>query len=203
MRSLGRLHDHFYKERTRALKTIIKYWLLIAVIITGCSGLIYAVVQQDLRQSADDPQIQMAEDAAAKLAGGQQAQSIVPTEKVDIAKTLAPYIIVFDATGKPIASSAQLNGQTPTIPPGVFDYVRQHGEDRITWQPQPGVRSAVVVTQFQGQNSGFVLAGRSLREVEIREDDILHIVEVGWLGMLLVSLLATVIIFRFTEEIRR
>ena len=131
-----------------------------AVIITGCSGLIYAVGQQDLRQSADDPQIQMAEDAAAKLAGGQQVQSIVPTEKVDIAKSLAPYIIVFDATGKPIASSAQLDGQTPTIPPGVFDYVRQHGEDRITWQPQPGVRSAVVVTQFQGPNSGFVVAGR-------------------------------------------
>jgi hypothetical protein len=181
MRSLGRLHNYFCKERTRALKTIIKYWLLMAIIITGCSGLIYAVGQQDLRQSADDPQIQMAEDAAAKLAGGQQVQSIVPTEKVDIAKSLAPYIIVFDATGKPIASSAQLDGQTPTIPPGVFDYVRQHGEDRITWQPQPGVRSAVVVTQFQGPNPGFVLAGRSLREVEIREDNILHIVEIGWL----------------------
>ncbi len=126
----------------------------------------------------------------------QQVQIIVPTEKVDIAKSLAPYITVFDATGKTIASSAQLNGQIPTIPSGVFDYVRQHGEDRITWQPQPGVRSAVVVTQFQGPNSGFVLAGRSLREVEIREDDILHIVELGWLAMLLVSLLATAIIFK-------
>ena len=174
-----------------------------AVIVTGFSGLIYTAVQQDIRQSADDPQIQMAEDTAAKLANGQQVQNVVPSEKVDIARSLAPYIIVFDTSGKPIASSAVLDGQIPTIPPGVFDYVRQHGEDRITWQPQPGVRSAVVVTQFQGPNSGFVLAGRSLREVEIREDDILHIVEVGWLGMLLVSLLATVIIFRFTEEIRR
>jgi hypothetical protein len=176
------------------LKTILKYWLLMAVIITGCSGLIYVVVQQDLRQSANDPQIRMVEDAAAKLAGGQQVKIIVPAEKVDIAKSLAPYIIVFDATGKPIASSAQLDGQTPTIPPGVFDYVRQHGADRITWQPQPGVRSAVVVTQFQGPNPGFVLAGRSLREVEIREDNILHIVEFGWIAMLLVSLLATAII---------
>lgn len=167
-----------------------------AVIITGCSGLIYIAVQQDLRQSANDPQIRMAEDAAAKLASGQQVQIIVPKEKVDIAKSLAPYIIVFDATGKPIASSAQLDGLTPTIPPGVFDYVRQHGEDRITWQPQPGVRSAVVVTQFQGPNSGFVLAGRSLREVEIREDNILHIVELGCIAMLLISLLATAIIFK-------
>jgi len=167
-----------------------------AAIVTGLSGLLYAAVQQDLRQSANDPQIQMAEDTAAKLADGQQVQNVVPAEKVDIANSLAPYIIVFDATGKPIASSVQLNGQTPTIPSGVFDYVRQNGEDRITWQPQSGVRSAIVVTQFKGPNSGFVLAGRSLREVEIREDDIMHLILLGWIAILLVTLLATAILFR-------
>ena len=167
-----------------------------AAIVTGLSGLLYTAVQQDLRQSANDPQIQMAEDTAAKLADGQQVQNVVPAEKVDIANSLAPYIIVFDATGKPIASSVQLNGQTPTIPSGVFDYVRQNGEDRITWQPQPGVRSAIVVTQFKGSNPGFVLASRSLREVEIREDNIMHLILLGWLAILLVSLLATAIIFR-------
>jgi len=167
-----------------------------AAIVTGLSGLLYAAVQQDLRQSANDPQIQMAEDTAAKLADGQQVQNVVPSEKVDIANSLAPYVIVFDATGKPIASSVQLNGQTPTIPSGVFDYVRQNGEDRITWQPQSGVRSAIVVTQFKGPNSGFVLAGRSLREVEIREDDIMHLILLGWIAILLVTLFATAILFR-------
>jgi hypothetical protein len=167
-----------------------------SVIITGLSGLIYVAVQQDIRQSANNPQIQMAEDTAAKLADGQQVQAIVPSEKIDIAKSLAPYIIVFDTTGKPIASSALLNGQIPTIPPGVFNYVRQNGEDSITWQPQPGVRSAIVVTQFKGPNLGFVLAGRSLREVEIREDNVLHIVLLGWIAILVTTLLATAIIFR-------
>ena len=166
-----------------------------AVVITGLSGLIYVAVQQDIRQSADDPQIQMAEDTAAQLTNGQQLQSVVPSEKVDIANSLAPYIIVFDASGKPIASSALLNGQTPTIPSGVFDYVRQHGEDRITWQPQPGVRSAIVVTQYKGPNPGFVLAGRSLREVEIREDNILHLVLLGWIAILVITLPATMLIF--------
>jgi hypothetical protein len=167
-----------------------------AVIVTGLSGLTYAAIQQVLRQSADDPQIQMAEDTAAKLADGQQLQNVVPSEKVDIATSLAPYIIVFDASGKPIASSALLDSQTPTIPSGVFDYVRQHGEDRITWSPQSGVRSAIVVTQFQGPNPGFVLAGKSLREVEIREDNILHIAILGWIAILVATLLATAIIFR-------
>ena len=173
--------------------------LLTTIIITGLSGLFYAGIQQDLRQAANDPQIQMAEDAAAKLAHGQQVQNVVPAEKVDLAKSLAPYIIVFDATGNSIASSAQLDGQTPTLPHGVFDYVRQNDEDRLTWQPQPGVRSAVVVTQFRGASSGFVVAGRSLREVEKREDDLMHIVFVGWVGMLFVTLLATAITFRKTS----
>jgi hypothetical protein len=199
--SLCRLRTYISKGSSNflKLKAIVQYWLLPAVIITGLCGLIYITVQQDLRQSADDPQIQLAEDTAAKLAAGQQVQSVVPVEKVDIATSLAPYIIVFDARGKPVASSAQLNGQTPTIPAGIFDYVRQNDEDRITWQPQPGVRSAIVVTQFKGANPGFVLAGRSLREVERREDNILRIVQIGWLGMLLVTFLATAIIFRLTS----
>ena len=138
----------------------------------------------------------MAEDTATMLTDGQQVQSVVLAEKVDIARSLAPYIIVFDTSGKPIISSAQLDGHTPTIPPGVFDYVRQSGEDRFTWQPRTGVRSAVVVTAFKGSASGFVLAGRSLREVEIREDALMQIVFVGWLAILLVTLLATAIIFR-------
>src|SRR4051812_9606841 len=107
------------------MKTILKYWLVMAVMITGLVGLCYGAVQQDLRQSANDPQIQMAEDIATKLTDGQSLQSVVPAEKVDIAKSLAPYIIIFDGTGKPIASSAQLDGQIPTLPPGIPDNVRQ------------------------------------------------------------------------------
>jgi len=178
------------------VKAIVQHWLLVAIVVTGLIGLLYAAVQQDLRQGANDPQIQMAEDAAAKLADGQSVQSVVPSEKVDIAKSLAPYLIIFDANGNPIASSAQLDGQTPTVPSGVFDSVRQNGEDRITWQPQAGVRSAVVVTQFKGSTSGFVLAGRSLREVEKREDGLMQILVAGWVVMMLVTFVATGILFR-------
>lgn len=183
------------------LKIIIRYWLPIAIVATGLAWLPYAVGQQVLRQSANDPQIQMAQDSATKLENGQSIQQVVPLEKVDIAKSLAPYIIVFDANGQPIASSAQLNGQTPTIPAGVFDDVRQTSEDRITWQPQPDVRSAIVVTQFKGATSGFVLAGRSLREVEQREDGIMLFSLFAWSMLLIVSLLATMICFKITPTL--
>ena len=178
------------------VKAILQHWLLVAIVVTGLIGLLYAAVQQDIRQSANDPQIQMAEDAAVKLAGGQSFQGVVPSEKVDIATSLAPYLIIFDANGNPIASSAQLDGQTPTIPSGVFDSVRKNGEDRITWQPQSGVRSAIVVTQFTGSASGFVVAGRSLREVEKREDGLLQILEAGWIVMMLATFVVTALLFR-------
>ena len=178
------------------MKTILKYWLLVAILITGLCGITYIAIQQAVRQSANDPQIQLAEDAATKLADGQPLQIVVPAERVDIASSLAPYLIVFDANGRPIAASGLLDGQMPSIPSGIFGYVKQHGEDRLTWQPRPGVRSAVVVTQFKSAtSSGFVLAGRSLREVEIREDNIQQIIGLGCIVLLVVSFLAMVLLF--------
>ncbi len=85
-------------------------------------------------------------------------------------RSLASFVMVFDASGRVLASSAALNGAPPSLPDGVLTYVQAHGEDRFTWQPTPGVRSAAVATRFQGQRSGFVVAGRSLREVEDRKE---------------------------------
>lgn len=174
---------------------VLKYWLLVAIVVSGLCFLAYGLLQQDLRQNANDPQIQMAEDAAAQLAAGQPIQAVMPANKVDIARSLAPYMIVFDANGKPIASSAVLDGQTPTIPAGVFDSVRRGNEDRITWQPQPGVRSAIVVTQYKGATAGFVLAGRSLREVENRENAMQEIALIIWFALLVVTFAATTLLF--------
>ncbi len=178
------------------MRTVVRYWLFTVIVVTGLCGLLYIVAQQGLRHGADDPQIQMAEDIAEKLRTGQQLQSVLPTNKVDIANSLAPYIILFDTNGKPLASSAQLNGQVPTIPSGVFEYVRQNGEDRFTWQPQVGVRSAVVVTKFTGVNSGFVLAGRSLREVEKREDNSMMLILFSWVVLLFITSAVAFLFFR-------
>jgi hypothetical protein len=168
----------------KIIRTALKLWLPLAAVITVLAGLVYLAVQQSYRMGANDPQIQMAEDAAAALAAGQAAQSIVPVGKIDIAQSLAPYLIVFDASGKPIASNAVLHGQTPDVPPGIIDYTRQHGEDRISWQPEAGVRSAAIIVAANGGQAGFVLAGRSMREVEKRIDQFGQLAALFWmLGM--------------------
>jgi hypothetical protein len=171
-------------------------WIPFAAVITFACLLGYILVQQDLRQTANDPQTQIATDVAADLAQGAPPQEIVSqSQAVDISSSLDPFVIIYDASGMPLASSAALDGATPKLPPAVFAYVAQHGEDSFTWQPAPGVRNAVIVEPWTNDgagnptlgiptstpSSGFVLAGRSLREIEIREDNILHIAELAWL----------------------
>jgi len=151
---------------------ILKQWLPIAAAATVVCCLVYAAVQQTLRESANDPQIQMAEDAAIAFGSGSAPESpqvLQATAQIDIARSLAPFMIFYDHEGKVITSTASLHGQSPTPPQGVFEHVRQYGEERITWQPEPGVRIASVVIRVSGPRVGFVLAGRSLREVEKRE----------------------------------
>jgi hypothetical protein len=158
------------EELMQKVIRILRSWLPLACVITAMCGLVYISEQQSLRQNANDPQIQIAEDAADALARGATVESVMPANKIDVAKSLAPFVIVYDAAGKPIASSGLLRDQIPALPSGVFDYVRQHGEDRLTWQPDNGVRIAAVVIDYKGAKPGFVLAGRSLREVEKRVD---------------------------------
>jgi hypothetical protein len=191
-----------YPSKMNIIRPILKYWLPLAAVISMLSVVIYLTVQQDLRIGANEPQVQLAEDAAAALTNQQAADSVVPAGKVDIAVSLAPYLLVYDASGKVLASNAVLNEASPTIPAGVFDFARQHGDNRVTFQPEPGVRSALVIVPVAGGQGGYVVAGRSLREVEKRIDLLGLQVGAGWAGTMLVSLIlvAALEILPFTRS---
>ena len=74
-------------------------WLPLGVAITLVCGLIYVTVQQNYRTSLNDPQIQMAEDAAALIDSGSSVQSVIPSGKVDLERSLSPWIGVYDSNG--------------------------------------------------------------------------------------------------------
>lgn len=168
----------------------LKYFIPLAVAITFLSGLIYVAGQQILRIGANDPQIQFAQDIASSLDSGNTPQAIVPVSKVDMSESLAVFIMVFDKTGKLKLSTGEIKGKVPPVPTGVFDYVSKNGEDRFTWQPQAGVRNAVVVAKYK---DGYVLVGRSLREVEIREDNLLRMVALGWFFTMVAAYTSTIL----------
>jgi hypothetical protein len=175
------------------LRKILDRWLPMVTLVTILCALVYVVDQQALRMSANDPQIQLAEDGAGALAQGASAQSLLPTNTIDVATSLAPFMIVYNDTGEPTASSGFLHGKIPTLPAGILDYVRNTGEDRVTWQPEGGVRIATVVVRASGTSSGFVLVGRSLRETEKRVDQLTLLVGLAWLASLFATLLSIVL----------
>jgi hypothetical protein len=171
------------------IKNALKDRLPLAVVVTGLCGLVYLTAQQILRMNANDPQIQLVQDTAAALAGGTSTGDLLPTQPVDIAASLSPFLVVYDSSGKPVAGNGTLHGHLPEIPSGIFQYVDQKGEDRVTWQPEPGVRVAAVVVRCAGEQPGFVMAGRSLREFEERVDQLGTIVVIAWLVILAASLM--------------
>ena len=175
------------------LKNILRVWLPLAVVVSALCALAYITVQQVFRQGANDPQIQMAEDAAGALDNGASLEAVVPKQQVDLSRSLAPFLLVYDANGKALGSSGVLNGVTPDYPMGALEAARQSGENRVTWQPQGDVRIASVAVPFK---NGTVVAGRSLREVEKREAQTQSIAFAVW-ALTLVAVFAVVTLAEF------
>ena len=176
------------------LQNILRQWLPLALVIVAMGGMVYIEAQQAYRMNANDPQIQMAEDGAAALAQETALDVVAPPAKIDVASSLAPFVMVFDDAGNVLASSGLLNGQNPPLPPGVLDFTRSHGEDRVTWTPEAGVRIAAVVVRAEGSKPGFVLAGRSLREAEKRVDQTTLRVTAALLATLFASLIMVALV---------
>src|SRR5579864_3219208 len=115
---------------------ILLRWLQLAGAASACCLLVWVAVQQVWRHEANDPQIQMARDAAARLASGQASvDTVVPTTTVEVATSLAPFLTVLDSRGSIIASSGRVHGALKSVPSGVLDHVRQAGEEEVSWQP--------------------------------------------------------------------
>lgn len=163
-------------------KRIVLAWLPWLFIVTLFSGLAYVTVQQVYRNLANDPQIQVSEDVANEIAQGAPPQALFSgVGTVDMTKSLSPYVIVYDDTMKPIAGNGILNNDLPIPPEGVFNVAKNYGQNKLTWQPQPDVRQAIVVTYYNASTSGYVLVGRSLQEAEARTQDLTLMVFLAWL----------------------
>lgn len=160
------------------LRRAAAIFLPVAVLATVLSGLVYLEAQQNLRSGANDPQYQLAEDAAARLDAGAAPSSVVDAANpVDLAVGLGAFVIVFDASHTVVATNATLDGGSPAPPRAVLDAAGPGAPSAVTWQPRAGVRIAAVTVAWRG---GFVLAGRSLRRVEQQESNAELIAGAAW-----------------------
>jgi hypothetical protein len=177
------------QSRRSLVRAAFATFLPLALLATLLAGLVYGVAQQGLRSGANDPQLQLAEDAARALDAGVDPAAVVGPGVVDAAVSLAPFVVVYDAGGRVLASSGTLDGAAPVPPLGVLEHAAVNAPNAVTWQPREGVRVATVTARWGG---GTVMAGRSLREVERREDQVLLLVAAGWAATLAALVVASI-----------
>jgi hypothetical protein len=163
------------------MKHIFKI-LVIVIFISLISLMVYGTMQQTLRQGINIVPVQLATDAVNKLESGISAKSVPLPANIEISKSLSPFVIIFDQNKKVLVSSATLDGSTPVIPQGTFDYVTKSGQDRVTWQPRTGIREALVIDKYSTDgSSGYVVAGTSLKESEAITDKVGRDIFIGWI----------------------
>lgn len=154
---------------------------------------VYAAIQQTYRTGGNDPQIELADDAAAALRAGAGMERVMPAHAVDLATGLGTFVIVYDSADHPLAGSGRLDGVLPAPPHGVLAIARSGGWHSITWMPRRDVRVAAVLRRVDDGSGRVVLAARSLREVEERTSRLLVMTALAWGALMLTSVVAALL----------
>ena len=174
--------ERFYMVRDFIFKAPIAFHTAtLALVLTLLGGVAAITMQQMLRRGANQPQIDMAQWYAGEIGAGEAPGNVIPPGYVDLERSLQPFVIFYDEQGNPGPGTGYIDQRIPAPPSGVFDFVRIHGSENVTWQPRPGVRIASVVRRINSKRPGFILAGRSLRLVEEQETLLWRLVMGGWI----------------------
>ena len=183
--------------RSQRLRRALAVWFPVAAATAVLAFTVYGGVQQVQRSDADDPQLQLARDAAAALSGGASPAQVTTGAPVDIETSLAPWIAVYGTDDAPTASTGSFQGRFPEVPTGVLTDARG-GELTFSWEPRDGLRFATVAVPVAGGE--VVVAARSLAEVERRETVTLRIVLLGWLAALLAAAIGAFVGVRLLDR---
>jgi hypothetical protein len=177
--------------------------LPIAIAITCIYTAMYFIMQQNIRSSADGLPTQYAENVRSKLEKGIPISVAVSgLENVDMQTSYMPFVMVYDNAGNVKISTAILGISIPKIPVGALEQATRHGENRLTWQPQPGVRNAVAIVPYSvNGTTGFVLAAQSLKLYEQRILTTGYMVLIGFIITLVAAMIASVIATRKTNRV--
>jgi hypothetical protein len=149
-------------------------WLTAAIIVTLIFGSVYGALQQLGRRSAN---------AAPAAAGAAEVQQIgserFTAPRLELTPDTGVFVIVYGPDNAPVSGTVTLHGSLPVLPPGVLQSARDLGSDAVTWQPEPGLRMAVVARSAAGK---VVVAGQSLTPYEDRDRIVQLFLAAGWLG---------------------
>lgn len=171
--------------------------LLSLIALSGILFSSYIFVQQSYRQNANDPQVQLTEDIARILSQGRDPEDVIPPQsQTEMTSGLQAFAIIYDESGKILASSVVLDGKPPVAPKAALNMAKNLPDNRITWEPKKGVKVAAVIKHFGGPKPGYILAGRSLREVESRIRILTNQFVIAEISLVVLWLIAVLLILK-------
>lgn len=129
-------------------------------LFAGGLATLYIVVQQDGRHAVEDA-------PRALLSAGEAATTAQQPGRVDLSRFLGTFWVRYDVAGRPVGGDGYLGGSLARVPGGVLQTARTLGEDAVSWEPEPGLRFAVVAEPVA---DGVIVAGQSLRRTEQRAE---------------------------------
>ncbi len=150
----GRLGAHHASMWVRRIIVAVAAYALFA----GGLATLYIVEQQTGRNAVEDAPRALLSTGAATAASPQP-------RRVDLASGLGTFWVRYDAHDAPAAGNGYLDGALAQVPRGVLDTAKATGEDAVSWEPQQGLRFAIVA---KPDGSGVLVAGQSLQRTEER-----------------------------------
>ncbi len=177
-------------------RIFLALWIPLSVLSTLILLIVYVNDQQSIRLGANEPQEWMAHDAAARIASGMSPAHAVAGAPVDVMSAYAPFVIVYDRVGSTTVATGVFEGKVSNLPDGILEYTREHGTHRLTWEPEAGMRYAIVIVPIQEGKLGYVLSGRSLSYAEHQETLLRERTVYGWIVLLIASLLVSLLAAR-------
>jgi hypothetical protein len=183
------------------INTILS-WLPLSAAVVCTFGIMYLAVQQYIRLSADELPLQYAENVKVKMESGTPLSEVIRgTEPVDMQKSLSPFVIICNGDGNVLSSTTLLHNNHP-VPQGVLTFAKRYGENRRTWQPAHTIRNAIVVLPWSiNGNEGYIIGGRSLREVEKREHFLLIQIAAGLVITLFVTFAGILVMLSVKKQL--
>lgn len=152
-------------------------------LITLFTLMVYGTAQHLLRTGANMLPATSARYMTQQLARGLPTTAFFPALNQDMPSGGAQFFLIADKEGKPLIATYTIGGKPPSIPKGAYDYAAKHGENRLTWQPKPDIREAIIIRPYKTKDNsgGFVVSGTSLLEPETSLALLTKKLLLGWL----------------------
>ncbi len=110
--------EHLLMIRDQAIaRPIFFHALTLGIILTLFGAFAAFVFQALLRRGANEPQAQTAALYASRIASGANPGEAIPSNYVDLERSLEPFVIFYSDQGAPLTATGYLNQVIPLHPP--------------------------------------------------------------------------------------